>query len=117
MRLGMSLLMSGETFLTPDADPRRGISGGQKKRLAIAIELIARPSMLLTIRRYLKLISQLAVLLLDEPTTGLDHAAAYQIMKLIRSMSAELNIAGNIHDTKNSFLRRSGFRKLKLIKL
>ena len=41
----------------------QNLSGGEKKRLSIGIEIIASP----------------AVLLLDEPTTGLDSAASIQV--------------------------------------
>ena len=43
----------------------RGISGGQRKRASIAMELVGRPS----------------ILFLDEPTTGLDASAAHSIIK------------------------------------
>ena len=43
----------------------RGISGGQRKRASIAMELVGRPS----------------VLFLDEPTSGLDASAAHAIIK------------------------------------
>ncbi|MCD7469498.1 hypothetical protein HAX54_008596 [Datura stramonium] len=42
----------------------RGISGGEKKRLSIALEIITQPQLLF----------------LDEPTTGLDSASAYFVV-------------------------------------
>jgi len=46
----------------------RGISGGEKKRACIAMELITAPS----------------VLFLDEPTTGLDASTANAVMVLLK---------------------------------
>jgi len=49
----------------------KGISGGEKKRTAIGIELISNPS----------------ILFLDEPTSGLDSYAAFMVCKILRQLS------------------------------
>ena len=54
----------------------QGLSGGQKRRLSLAIALVKKPS----------------VILLDEPTSGLDAAAATSIMKFFKDLSVNLNI-------------------------
>jgi len=59
-----------EHSLVGSADVR-GISGGEKKRVCIGIELIVNPS----------------VLFLDEPTSGLDSFTALATMKLIKHQS------------------------------
>jgi ABC-type multidrug transport system ATPase subunit/ABC-type multidrug transport system permease subunit len=52
-------------------EERRGISGGQKKRLSIGVEIIHLPEMIF----------------LDEPTTGLDSAIAYEVMFAVRQIA------------------------------
>ncbi|KAI3439267.1 ABC transporter domain-containing protein, partial [Psidium guajava] len=48
----------------------KGISGGQKRRVSICLEIVTRPKLLF----------------LDEPTSGLDSAASYYVMSRIASL-------------------------------
>ena len=58
--------------LTPRADLRIDrLSGGQRKRVSVALEMLTRP----------------AVLFLDEPTSGLDPGLDRQVMVLLREMA------------------------------
>ena len=51
--------------------PVRALSGGQRKRASIAVELLTRPR----------------VFFLDEPTSGLDPSTAADVMRLLRRLS------------------------------
>jgi len=61
-----------ELGLTPHADTRVDkLSGGQRKRVSVAMELLTSPSLLI----------------LDEPTTGLDPALDQQVMAMLRQLA------------------------------
>ena len=63
--------------LTKCADTRignvmiRGISGGERKRTSIGVELLTNPS----------------IIFLDEPTTGLDSSTAFNVMDLMKKIA------------------------------
>ncbi|CAI9289472.1 unnamed protein product [Lactuca saligna] len=60
----------------------RGISGGEKKRLSIALEILVRPR----------------VLFLDEPTSGLDSASAFFVVHALKSMARDgRTVISSIH--------------------
>lgn len=61
---------------------KRGVSGGERKRTAIAMELVADP----------------AILLLDEPTSGLDsHISLHVLQTLRRVANRGRTVAFSIH--------------------
>jgi ABC-type multidrug transport system ATPase subunit len=61
-----------ELELTPHAQTRVDkLSGGQRKRVSVALELLTGPSLLV----------------LDEPTTGLDPALDRQVMTMLRGLA------------------------------
>ncbi|GAB5362693.1 hypothetical protein AAMO2058_000819800 [Amorphochlora amoebiformis] len=72
---------------------RRGISGGQRKRVNIGMELTANPK----------------VLFLDEPTSGLDAVTSLTLAKLLKKLARtnDMPVAAIIHspsaDTFNQF--------------
>lgn len=68
----------------------RGISGGERKRVSIAIELLANPS----------------VLFLDEPTTGLDSFTALHIVQTLKNLAAKnRTVICTIHQPQTSIFR------------
>jgi ABC-type multidrug transport system ATPase subunit len=66
---------------------RTGLSGGQRRRLSIAIELLRLPS----------------VLLLDEPTSGLDSTSSLKIVRLMHSLAHDKNrtVITSIHQPRS----------------
>lgn len=52
-------------------DDRRGVSGGERKRVSIGVELIANPR----------------ILFVDEPSSGLDSKSAEDVIRLLRGIS------------------------------
>ncbi|KAM0893119.1 hypothetical protein ACQ4PT_025319 [Festuca glaucescens] len=61
----------------------KGISGGQRKRLTICVEMLTRPRLLF----------------LDEPTSGLDSAASYHVMSHIARVAARegMTVVAAVH--------------------
>ena len=55
---------------------RKGISGGQKRRLSVASQLITAPK----------------ILFMDEPTSGLDSAASFEVMSFVKEVAKKHNV-------------------------
>ncbi|XP_078060953.1 broad substrate specificity ATP-binding cassette transporter ABCG2 isoform X1 [Mustelus asterias] len=88
-----------ELGLTKVADSKvgtmfiRGVSGGERKRTNIGMELIIDPS----------------VLFLDEPTTGLDASTALAVLMLLQRMSRKgKTIIFSIHQPRYSIFKLFG---------
>ncbi|KAF2761779.1 putative ABC transporter [Pseudovirgaria hyperparasitica] len=64
---------SGNLIGTPI---RKGISGGQKRRVSVASQLITSPK----------------ILFLDEPTSGLDSAASFEVINFVRDLARKHKI-------------------------
>jgi len=65
------------------------LSGGQRKRVSVGVELLARPS----------------ILFLDEPSSGLDPATEFQLMELLRNLAdTGCTIVCTTHVMENAYL-------------
>ncbi|KAL2069552.1 hypothetical protein VTL71DRAFT_14231 [Oculimacula yallundae] len=67
---------------------RKGISGGQKRRLSVAAQLITAPK----------------IMFLDEPTSGLDSTASYEVIHYIKEVAKRNNliVIASIHQPSTS---------------
>ncbi|KAJ4837772.1 ABC transporter G member 23 [Turnera subulata] len=65
----LGLLHVADSFVGDDEN--RGISGGERKRVSIGVDMMHDPP----------------ILLLDEPTSGLDSSSALQMIELLASMA------------------------------
>ena len=65
----------------------RGISGGQRRRVSIGMELVTHP----------------AILFLDEPTSGLDSAASFFVIKMVKELAQKekFSVIATIHQPSN----------------
>jgi ABC-type multidrug transport system ATPase subunit len=57
---------------------RKGVSGGQKRRVSVASQLTTSPK----------------ILFLDEPTSGLDSAASFEVMSFVRDLAKKHRVCG-----------------------
>ena len=65
------------------------LSGGQRKRVNVAVELLARP----------------AILFLDEPSSGLDPATEFQLMEVLRALTnTGCTVICTTHVMENAYL-------------
>ena len=70
-------------------NPITRLSGGQRKRVSVGVELLAKP----------------CVLFLDEPTSGLDPATEFQLMELLRDLAdTGCTIVCTTHVMENAYL-------------
>lgn len=67
----------------------RGVSGGERRRVSIGVDLVHDP----------------AVLLLDEPTSGLDSTSALHVMQILSNMAVKRNrtVLLTIHQPVTAF--------------
>ena len=69
--------------------PIHRLSGGQRKRVSVGVELLGRPT----------------VLFLDEPTSGLDPASEFKMMELLRHLAdGGCTVVCTTHVMENVFL-------------
>jgi ATP-binding cassette subfamily G (WHITE) protein 2 len=78
---------------------KKGISGGERKRLCVAMELITGPKLLF----------------LDEPTSGLDSVTALSLCTKLRALAKDCTIVNTIHQPQAKIFRL--FDKLILLKV
>lgn len=80
-RIQSALNAVGLSHLNPSTSPQ-SLSGGQQRRLALAVQLIRQPSLLL----------------LDEPTAGLDWSMRKQILGILEDLKKNWTILVVTHE-------------------
>lgn len=56
---------------------RKGVSGGQKRRVSVAAQLMTSPR----------------ILFLDEPTSGLDSAASWEVISFVKELAKKHKVS------------------------
>jgi ABC-type multidrug transport system ATPase subunit len=64
---------------------RKGVSGGQKRRVSVASQLITAPK----------------ILFLDEPTSGLDSAASWEVISFVKEVAKRNNVSIQLSHTSD----------------
>jgi ABC-type multidrug transport system ATPase subunit len=84
-------LTKKEHTIVGDLGGRSSLSGGQRKRVSIAIELVMCPS----------------ILYLDEPTSGLDSKTALALVSVLKDVaSLGINVVAVIHQPRYEILKK-----------
>ena len=82
--LGLSAIRSSKVGTVE----KRGISGGQRKRVNVGLEMVMEPSLLI----------------LDEPTSGLDSTSSQFVLKALRREALEgVNVGVVLHQPRLEF--------------
>lgn len=68
--------MVGQAHTIVGTPIKKGLSGGQKKRLGVSSRLVTDPK----------------ILFLDEPTSGLDSALSYEVINYIKAIGRLNNV-------------------------
>jgi len=87
-RLGLGNVRG--TFVGSDDEIIRGLSGGERRRLSIGVELITDPKLIFA----------------DEPTSGLDAHSAITCLEIMRNLASEQNamVCFSIHQPSTKML-------------
>ncbi|CAI5708304.1 unnamed protein product [Peronospora destructor] len=72
VELNLDHIANSRIGLVGGSTSERGISGGERRRVSIGMELVTSPQ----------------ILILDEPTSGLDSSSAYSVVKLIKELAS-----------------------------
>mmetsp|Transcript_11148 Transcript_11148/g.25315 ORF Transcript_11148/g.25315 Transcript_11148/m.25315 type:complete len:643 (-) Transcript_11148:6-1934(-) len=83
----LGLFPAKDTIVGSDKPGQRGISGGERKRVHLGVELLHRPRMIFV----------------DEPTTGLDSFQAQNVMQTLKELAqAGHTVLCTIHQPRSS---------------